>query len=201
MIDPDGRLPILPIIWGFYEIGSLVYDIYNAYDVLSNENSTTGEKASSLTGLAMTIFLPGNWGTAANKVDDVIRYADDAIRYTDDVVDAGKFIDKSGVPQKITKNLRDNMKKATGLDPKDMDAHHMLPKKFNIQFEKAKIDINDPKNGIWLEKKPHYKKSNEYNQKWEEFFKGFEKNNSEPTAEEILTFMKQVMKETFDIDI
>jgi len=44
-------------------------------------------------------------------------------------------------------------------------------------------------------------KSKEYNQKWEEFFKGFEENNSEPTAEEILTFMKQVMKETFDIDI
>ena len=95
LVDPEGRLPILPIIWGIYELGSLVYDIYNAYDVLSNENSTTGEKASSLTGLAMTIFLPGNWGTAANKVDDVIRYADDAIRYTDDVVDAGRVVNKA----------------------------------------------------------------------------------------------------------
>ena len=78
-----------------------------------------------------------------------------------------------------------------------MDAHHMLPQKFKDKFGKAKININDPKYGIWLEKKSHSKKSYEYNQKWEDFFK----NNHNPSTEEIEHFMKQVMKETFDINL
>ena len=160
LVDPDGRLPILPIIWGFYEIGSFVYDIYNAYDVLSNENSTTGEKVSSLTGLAMTIFLPGNWGTAANKVDDVIRYADDAIRYTDDVVDAGRVVNKADDvvdAGKTTKTLKEGPKPNGGKGGKHGNPDHnkaiddaikALPKKAkNIRKNQAQVDINGNKVG------------------------------------------------------
>ena len=160
LVDPDGRLPILPLIWGIYEFGSLVYDIYNAYDVLSNENSTTGEKASSLTGLAMTIFLPGNWGTAANKVDDVIRYADDAIRYTDDVVDAGRVVNKAEDvvdAGKAAKTLKEGPKPNGGKGGKHGNPDHnkaiddaikALPKKAkNIRKNQAQVDINGNKVG------------------------------------------------------
>ena len=40
-----------------------------------------------------------------------------------------------------------------------------------------------------------------FNKNWKKFFTEYEKINSKPTAEEIITFMKQVMKETFNIDI
>ena len=198
LVDPDGR--ILDTIWDIYSVASGIYSA--AKNTIKGEFKEALKDAAGVGLDVVSAVIPGvpAVGRVLRNGDNLVDIAKGADRI-DDVVDAGKFIDKSGVPQNITKNLRNNLKKATGLDPKDMDAHHMLPQKFNIQFEKAKININDPKYGIWLEKKSHSKKSYEYNQKWEGFFKGFEKNNSEPTAEEILTFMKQVMKETFDIDI
>ena len=197
-LDQDGR--ILDTIWDIYSVASGIYSA--AKNTIKGEFKEALKDAAGVGLDVVSAVIPGvpAVGRVLRNGDNLVDIAKGADRI-DDVVDAGKFIDKSGVPQNITKNLRNNLKKATGLDPKDMDAHHILPQKFNIQFEKAKININDPKYGIWLEKKSHSKKSYEYNQKWEGFFKGFEKNNSEPTAEEILTFMKQVMKETFDIDI
>jgi RHS repeat-associated protein len=43
-IDPDGRFPILPIIWAAYEIGSAIYDGYQAYQTVTDKNASTGEK-------------------------------------------------------------------------------------------------------------------------------------------------------------
>ena len=199
MVDPDGKAA--KVLITAYKYSKKIYKIYRTQGKIT-------PNALKKAGLSEFVDIAGDLHTVFSgntSFGDKVAAIIDLVAGTE-FNDKGKaeiaiFIDKSGIPQKITKSLRNNMKKATGLDPKDMDAHHMLPKKFNKQFEKAEIDINDPKYGIWLEKKPHYKKSNEYNQKWEKFFKGFEKNNSEPTAEEILTFMKQVMKETFDIDI
>ena len=134
---------------------SELVDIAGDLHTIFSGNTTFGDKATAVVDLLI--------GTEFNNKGNA---------------EIAKFIDKSGVPQNITKNLRNNLKKATGIDPKDMDAHHMLPQKFKDKFEKAEININDPKHGIWLNKKLHYKKSNEYNQKWEGFFKGFEENNT-----------------------
>ena len=189
LVDPDGELP--DFFWDVFNVGVGLYSL--GKNIIQGKFGDACIDAGGVVvdGFAAVIpFVPGGVGTSLKLA-----------RAADDVVDAGKFIDKSGVPQNITKNLRNNLKKATGLDPKDMEAHHMLPQKFKDKFGKAKININDPKYGIWLEKKSHSKKSYEYNQKWEDFFEGFEKNNSKPTTEEIETYMKQVMKETFDIDL
>ena len=98
LVDPDGRLPILPIIWGIYELGAAIYDIYNAFDILSNEDSTTGEKLYTTGGLVLSAIFPGGGYTSLNKVDDIVKIADDAvgtgkaINKADDAVDAVKAV-------------------------------------------------------------------------------------------------------------
>ncbi len=199
LVDPDGKAA--KVLITAYKYSKKIYKIYRTQGKIT-------PNALKKAGLSEFVDIAGDLHTVFSgntSFGDKVAAIIDLVAGTE-FNDKGKaeiaiFIDKSGIPQKITKSLRNNMKKATGLDPKDMDAHHMLPQKFKDKFEEAKIDINDPKYGIWLEKKSHSKKSYEYNQKWEKFFKRFEENNSEPTAEEISTFMKQVMKETFDIDI
>ena len=189
LVDPDGR--IWDIVWDIYSVAS---GVSNAIDNIRSDNYTAAmQDVGGVTLDVLAAIIPGvpAVGSTAIKIT----------RAGGDIVDAAKAIDKSGVQQKITKNLRNNLKRATGLDPKNMEAHHMLPQKFDVSFEEAEININHPKYGIWLEKTSHSKKSYEYNIKWEKFFEDFKKNNSEPSTEEIELFMKQVMKETFNIDL
>ena len=189
LVDPDGR--IWDIVWDIYSVAS---GASNAIDNIRSDNYTAAmQDVGGVTLDVLAAIIPGvpAVGSTAIKIT----------RAGDDIVDAAKAIDKSGVQQKITKNLRNNLKRATGLDPKNMDAHHMLPQKFNVYFEEAEININHPKYGIWLEKTSHSKKSYEYNIKWEKFFEKLKNNNSDPSTEEIELFMKQVMKKTFNIDL
>ena len=202
LVDPEGELP--DFFWDVFNVGIGLYSL--------GKNLIEGnfvDACADLGGVIVDVaaaaipILPGGVGTtikAARAGDDIVDAAK-IVNKADDVIDAGKAINKSAVPQKITKKLRNNLIKATGIDPKDMDAHHMLPQKFKDKIEEASIDINNPQYGIWLEKRLHSKKSHKYNKNWEEFFTKYKKINRKPTAEEIITFMKQVMKETFNIDI
>ena len=163
LVDPEGEAAKAFVT--AYKYSKKIYKIYRTQGKIT-ASSLKKAGLSELVDIAgdlHTIFS-GNttFGDKATAVVDLLIGTEFNNKGNAEIA---KFIDKSGVPQKITKNLRYNMKKATGLDPKDMDAHHMLPQKFNIYFEKTKIDINDPKYGIWLNKKLHHKKSNEYNKK------------------------------------
>ena len=154
-LDQDGK--ILDIIWDIYSVASGIYSA--AKNTIKGEFKEALKDAAGVGLDVVSAVIPGvpAVGRVLRNGDNLVDIAKGADRI-DDVVDAGKFIDKSGVPQNITKNLRNNLKKATGLDPKDMEAHHMLPQKFKDKFGKAKININDPKYGIWLEKN-HIQKS------------------------------------------
>lgn len=95
--DPDGRCPWC-VAWAVFEIGMAVYDAYDAYQTINDENLTTGQKTAIVgTTVASSIFLPGGgYGTAAKKVtkelvsesaehivktktDDLVKRADDMV--------------------------------------------------------------------------------------------------------------------------
>ena len=90
-------------------------------------------------------------------------------------------------------NFRYNLAERTGIKPLDKQAHHIFPNKFKINFNKAEIDINNPKYGIWLEKNFHLQKASKYNKSWDIFFK----DNANPNKEEIFRHMEQAMDEIY----
>ncbi len=64
-------------------------------------------------------------------------------------------------------------------------------------MENAGLDVNDPKNWIWLDAREHLSKSYEYDQAWKAFFK----ENNSPTASQILDEMKRLMLEIYGKEI
>jgi hypothetical protein len=71
---------------------------------------------------------------------------------------------------------------------KKPQAHHDLPEKFRDKFEAKGLDIDDPKNGRWVEGGPeggHQKWSHEYNKEWEKFFDDHPNASKEEILEEV----------------
>lgn len=97
---------------------------------------------------------------------------------------------KSGFRAFTSRNFRHNLAKRTGINPQGMEAHHM-PQKFEREFRKTGIDINDPKYGKWVEKHEHRKGAYWYNQQWEKFFK---KHETRPA------FFEDIMKKLDEIN-
>ena len=46
--DPDGRTPIIPLLIAAYEIGSSIYDAYQAYKTVNDPNASKAEKATTV---------------------------------------------------------------------------------------------------------------------------------------------------------
>ena len=79
--DPDGKLPIIPIVWGLYELGSAIYDGYQAYKTVNNKSASTGEKAAAVGGALLGAVLPGGgYGTAVKTTVKAIDKAKDAAK-------------------------------------------------------------------------------------------------------------------------
>ena len=76
--DPDGEFAfVIPLIaygiWQAVEAGLTVMDTMNAVETLQSSDATTTEKAISVVGAVAGIVLPGGgYGSALNKVDDVV---------------------------------------------------------------------------------------------------------------------------------
>ncbi|MCO6436246.1 MAG: hypothetical protein J5J06_04070 [Phycisphaerae bacterium] len=72
-------------------------------------------------------------------------------------------------------NMRHNLKVLSGWDPGELfQAHHLLPKKFEFQFNRAGIaNIHKPVYGTWWSTTVHRSKAFEYNKAWEDFFDKF----------------------------
>lgn len=84
-IDPDGRGPwLIPAIWGAIELGLSAYDIYDVTTTVADPNATITDKATSITGATMGLFLPGGGYSAT---DDIVE---SAAQYGDEAVDSGK---------------------------------------------------------------------------------------------------------------
>lgn len=94
--------------------------------------------------------------------------------------------------KKWSKSLRSNMIQVYGEPPKGMHAHHILPKKFEKSFEKAGIDINNPKYGMWLDAHLHLSKAADYNIKWDNFFLLNTNPNLQEVEEEAVLIMRNV---------
>ena len=86
LVDPDGRapevFPIIPlVIWGAIEVGLAIYDGYDVYTTVTDENATLSNKLTSISGAAAGLFLPGGGYSAA---DDIVEGAS---KYGDEVAD------------------------------------------------------------------------------------------------------------------
>jgi hypothetical protein len=83
-------------------------------------------------------------------------------------------------------NFRENLARLTGRMPEGAHAHHVFPQKLVDRFQRAGINIHDPKYGAWWERSSHLKNSAAYTQRWEEFFQ------TPHSLEEILHFGREL---------
>lgn len=86
------------------------------------------------------------------------------------------------------RNFRENLSRLTNKRPgKGEEAHHVFPQKYEDEFNKAGIHINDPQYGAWWEKSAHRSNAYQYNEAWERHLK------NPKSKEEILEIGKQMM--------
>jgi hypothetical protein len=88
-------------------------------------------------------------------------------------------------------NFRTNLGRLTGGIREGAQAHHVFPQKFGAAFEKAGINIHDPRFGAWWESGSHLKNASSYNAAWSEFFA----TTRNPTAEQIFQFGRNLSAE------
>ncbi|ATL49382.1 hypothetical protein COR50_20595 [Chitinophaga caeni] len=74
-----------------------------------------------------------------------------------------------------------------------MDAHHIFPQaqKFQSYFQKAGINIHDPKNLVWWERGAHRSAAGAYNNARSNFFRA----NPNGTGQQIQSFGESLMKQ------
>ena len=82
------------------------------------------------------------------------------------------------------RNFRYNLGQLTGNIPANSQAHHVFPKEFVEKFG-TKINIHDPKYGVWWEKTSHLQNAIEYNAEWRKFLR------QDRTLTEILNFGRE----------
>ena len=95
--DPDGRcIPLcLVAAWAVVEVGLAIYDAYDVYSTVTDENATLGEKAVSVGGAFAGAVLPGGGYSVA----------DDAVEF------GAKIVVREGVEE--TKKLLPSITKST----------------------------------------------------------------------------------------
>ena len=99
LVDPDGYIPIIPILWAAYEIGSAIYDVYTAYDTLTDKDASTYDKVTACGGALLSAVAPGGGYTLFSKADDVAR----VVKTTDKVVDSKRAVANSKTLQEHAK--------------------------------------------------------------------------------------------------
>lgn len=111
--DPDGELPIIPIIWALYEIGSAIYDGYQAYKTVNDKNATKGEKVAVVGGAVLGAILPGGgYGTAAKTT----------VKVVDKALDVKKVVSNSSNARKQVTKVFPTRKRAIDARPKPKPA-------------------------------------------------------------------------------
>jgi hypothetical protein len=122
-VDPDGQLPIIPIIWAAYEIGSAIYDGYQAYKTVSDKNASTAEKTAAVGGVVLSAVLPGGgYGTAAKTT----------VKAVDKVVDAKKVISKADDVADVSRKGTFNQAKKDAGIPKSQQPDKINGKQYDM---------------------------------------------------------------------
>jgi hypothetical protein len=83
-------------------------------------------------------------------------------------------------------NFRENLARLTGKMPEGAHAHHVFPQVLAKKFQKAGINVHDPRFGTWWEQSSHLRNSAEYLKRWKEFLE------NDHTFEEILQFGREM---------
>jgi RHS repeat-associated protein len=84
-------------------------------------------------------------------------------------------------------NFRTNLARLSGKLPSGSHAHHVLPQKFGRAFERAGINVNDPRFGAWWEAGGHLQNATRYNREWQQFLRGGQRS-----ADDILQFGRDI---------
>jgi len=101
------------------------------------------------------------------------------------------------------RSFRENLRRLTGKTVEEitnLEAHHVLPRKFAKRFEKVGLNIYDPTFGAWVERGPHRRWSWEYNRAWENFFKRLEAQGLELTEKRVLE-QAQILARRYGFDV
>jgi len=176
----------------FIDIGFIAYDLYKLGGAIAHGGDVKGEMLS----LGLDI------GGAAIPFATGLGAAARVTRVADKASDAAKAVDRAMNFKSFTSgHFRGNLIELTGKNPgSGFDAHHMLPQTENFRgfFERAGINVHDPKYGSWWQKGPdgtHQKLSNEYNARWEKFIS----KNPNASQEQIHNFANETA-EKYRID-
>jgi len=106
--DPFGLCPVCLIAWAAFEIGSGIYDIYNAVKTYRDARATPEQKSEMLYAAAAGALLPGGGYTKL--------VGKRAIRYADEIIEIGlrgrsltsgsKTLRASGLVERVTNTGR-----------------------------------------------------------------------------------------------
>ena len=146
-------------------------------------------------------YKSGDYLGAGLSLIGIVPYAGDFakagkigkdIRILNSAVDALKTSEDAGsiVYRAFTKdNFRKNLVRKTGIDPKGMDAHHLLPKTFEEPLGIMGINVHNPKYGRWANHSRHNKTAQRYNKDFEQFLR----SNDNVSEKEIVDFAESLM--------
>ncbi len=196
-VDEDGNSPVKALKTA-YKVGKKAYKAYRksetfrlgaalaeeAYSIVDDVNTLSNLEATLLEKGLATFDLATGFGEEAKVGMKMLGVSEREFTKT-----------SRSTLQRRMKELNGNVV------PEGKQAHHMLPWKYRKEFEKYKIDINDPQYGTWLETHEHLSKHREYNRQWEEYFKKANVDKISLTAEDIIAEMKQLMHDIYGKDI
>ena len=87
-------------------------------------------------------------------------------------------------------NFRENLvRMSKGINPKGMDAHHLLPYAFRKELKEMGINVNDPKFGRWVEHTIHNKTWKKYNDDFGQYLR----THSDASVDDLVNFAESLM--------
>ncbi|MEW5953615.1 MAG: hypothetical protein AB1815_07725 [Bacillota bacterium] len=95
-------------------------------------------------------------------------------------------------------NFRHNLIVKTGGNPGGAyHAHHVFPQavKYSNIFNRAGINVHDPKYGTWVTSKYHSNFSYQYDQRWVQYLDEYRKMGKYPTKSQLISYTKVLAKE------
>ncbi len=111
-IDPDGRIPIIPIvvgIWAVVEFGLSAYDAYETGKTLLDPKASNSEKLMQAGGFALGLFTPGGgYGTLGKTGMKALDKLSDGAEFV--IKNANKVDDVGLSVTKISKTYADDVK-------------------------------------------------------------------------------------------
>ena len=128
-----------------------------------------------------------------DEATEALAHADEAVEalsHADEAVEGLHAAEETRYYSFTRRNFRRNLSLLTGVSQEEakaleLEAHCVLPCRFEREFNRVGINIHDPHFGSWVERGPHRRWSRAYNREWERFFRKFETMERLPTIGEV----------------